>query len=98
MSNGTNAKQPSPDLKRRRFLQTSLTGGVAAVTVGAVQPALATQVDGECGPISKSEWLVVALALLSRVTTDAYEKILVQVQGELTTYQKAFDELYCLLN
>lgn len=87
---------PVLNMKRRRFIGQSITGGlVAALGVREVS----AQASGEqCGFISKADWLVNGFGFVSQISTEAFSKLVSVTAAQLVTYRTAFDDLYCLLN
>lgn len=97
MRQTSNAVPAGTNIKRRTFIGHSIATGVVAAMVGNESVHAQATVAG-CGETSLADGLVIALSVVSQVSSDAYAKLGDETTKQLTSCKDAFQELYSLLN
>jgi hypothetical protein len=92
-----NAAPGEVNVRRRTFIGQTIVTGVAAAIVGNGTVYAQATVAG-CGQSSLADGLVIALSIVSQISSDAYAKLGSETTKQLTSCRYAFEELYSLLN
>lgn len=92
-----NAAPAVANIKRRTFIGHTIATGVVAAIAGNESVHAQATVAG-CGQSSLADGLVIALSIVSQISSDAYAKLGNETTKQLTNCKDAFDELYSLLN